>query len=176
MGESSISRRGFMALGVAGAGAIAAPGIVRAEGPSDRLRVGFVGIGGRGGTLLGVALTNRYVDVAAVCDIDSGHLKSAADRIEKAYGTRPAEYPDHRKLLAEAKVDAVVSATPCAEHYRIYRDCIDAGKHLYGEKPMCVSVKEADDLVPAQEKSPKLKVQVGFQRRSSPRWIEGVKL
>jgi myo-inositol 2-dehydrogenase/D-chiro-inositol 1-dehydrogenase len=176
MEPKTLSRRTFMAASLAGAGALAAPAIGRPQAPSNRIRTGFVGIGGRGGNHLGIALSNQYVDVVAVCDIDPGHLKAAADRVEKAYGTRPQTYPDHRKLLEDPRVQAVVSATPCSEHFQIYMDTIAAGKHLYAEKPMCVSVKEADQLVAQAEKSPRLKVQVGFQRRSNPRYIEGVKL
>jgi myo-inositol 2-dehydrogenase / D-chiro-inositol 1-dehydrogenase len=181
MTTESMTRRGFLsrgvmgAAGVAAAGALAAPAIRGAETP-HRLRVGFVGIGGRGGNLLSVALANNYVEVSAVCDIDPAHLASAASSVEKAYGSKPATFPDHKKLLEESGVDAVVSATPVDQHYGIYRDAILAGKHLYGEKPMCMAVKEADDLVALAEKNPRLKVQVGFQRRSNPRFIEGVKL
>lgn len=175
--DVTLSRRGFLAAGIAtAAGTLAVPAIGGADGPGDRIATGFVGIGGRGGNLLGVALANRYVNVTAVCDLDPEHLKTAADRVEKAYGVRPATFDDHRKLLEDRAIQAVVSATPCSEHYRIYRDSIAAGKHLYAEKPMCVSVKEANDLVAQAEKSPRLKVQVGFQKRCNPRYIEGVKL
>ncbi len=183
MKSRRISRRGFLEMGVAGAtslvtsrGPVAAPAVGKPEGPSNRLGVGFVGIGGRGSHLLSIALTCRSIDVAAVCDIDPGRLRAAADRVEKAYGTRPASSRDHRQLLENSKIQAVVSATPCCEHHRIYMDTMAAGKHLYGEKPMCITVQEANEIVAEQEKSPSLKVQIGFQRRSNPRYIEGVKL
>jgi myo-inositol 2-dehydrogenase/D-chiro-inositol 1-dehydrogenase len=172
-----LSRRAFIGAAAAAGAALAAPAIARAaESSSDRVRLGFVGVGGRGSSLLGAVLPNRYAEVVAVCDLDAGRAKTAADRAEKAGGARPVEYLDHRKLLEDPKVQAVVSATPCSEHFRIYMDSMAAGKHLYGEKPMCVSVKEANEIVALQEKNPRLKVQIGFQRRSNPRFIEGVKL
>ena len=65
---------------------------------------------------------------------------------------------------------------PSSNHNKSGRCVRLANQAIAGEKPMCVSVKEANELVALQEKSPRLKVQVGFQRRCSPRTIEGVKL
>jgi len=182
MKSTGISRRGFLGAGIAGAGlgafgrSLAAPAAGRSAGASNRIRVGFVGVGGRGSHLLAVALSHGEVDVTALCDLQPEKLKAAADRVETACGRRPALYREHRKLLEDGKIQAVVSATPCCEHHRIYRNSIDAGKHLYGEKPMCITLQEAEDIVAAQERNSRLKVQIGFQRRSNPRYQEGVKL
>ncbi len=177
MDQYPVSRRTFLAAGIAGAaGALAAPAVGRAQDAPGRFRTAFIGVGGRGNTLLTAVLANNYVDVVSVCDLEPERAKSAASRVETAHGRRPAEETDYRKILDDSKIQAVVSATPCSEHFAIYRDTMNAGKHLYGEKPMCVSVAEANELVALAEKNPKLKVQVGFQRRSNPRHIEGVKL
>ncbi len=177
MKQNSVSRRRFLAAGIAGAaGALTAPALGRAQDAPGRIRTAFIGVGGRGNNLLGAALANNYVDVVSVCDLDPERAKAAASRIEGARGTRPAEATDYRKTLEDSSIQAVVSATPCSEHFAIYRDTIKAGRHLYGEKPMCVTVGEATELVSLAEVNPKLKVQVGFQRRSNPRYIEGVKL
>ncbi|MBI4582651.1 MAG: Gfo/Idh/MocA family oxidoreductase [Planctomycetes bacterium] len=181
--QRTLSRRSFLAAGAASAAAagtgwsaLAGPPAPLAAGPGDPVRAGLIGVGGRGTRHLETALKNNYVSIAAVCDLDEGRLNHAAGLVEAAGGRKPALHTDYRKLLEDPSIEAVFSATPCVAHYRIYMDCIAAGKHLYGEKPMCISVKEADDIVSQQEKHPQVKVQIGFQRRCNPRTMEGIKL
>ncbi len=152
------------------------------EGP--RIRCGFIGVGGRGTHLLGKVAKLRQVDVVAVCDLDKGCCERAAGVVEKAHGKRKgfkkpdlfnAGKDDYKNLLKRDDIDCVVSATPCFEHARIYLDCLATGKHTYGEKPMCISLKECNDLVASEAKSPAI-LQIGFQRRCNPRYIDAVKL
>ncbi len=180
--DRSITRRRFIAAGGAAAGGAAAglavaPGALTSASPGiDKLRVAFVGVGGRGSRHLREVLSDTtYVDVVGICDLDEARAGKGADRVARALGRRPPVFTDHRKLLEAGGIDAVFSATPCDQHHRIYMDCIAAGKHLYGEKPMAITVAECDEIVAAQEKHPRVKVQIGFQRRSNPRFIEAVK-
>jgi len=150
----------------------------------DRIRVGFIAIGGRGGGLLNEVVKFDNVDVVALCDIKEERTKWAAGVVEEKHKARPnfkkpEQYhgsPDiYKELLKRGDVDAVVSAAPCFEHARIYLDCLAAGKHTYGEKPMCISAKECRDLIAAEAKSTAI-LQIGFQRRWNPNYTESIKL
>jgi predicted dehydrogenase len=76
-------------------------------------------------------------------------------------------------VLDSKEVDAVLIATPCDVHARLYLDTIGAGKDLYAEKPMCITVAEADAIVKAAEAS-KCVVQIGFQSRYDQRIRHGI--
>lgn len=163
-----------IALGVAGLGA----GEVLAE--SARLRLGFIGVGGRGTGLLKDTLALDRTDVVAICDINEDNLNRALGIVQEAGQQKPTGYSkgeyDYRNLLERADVGAVVIATPCDWHARMYLDAFSAKKHFYGEKPMCITVQEGRDLVGAQMKHPDVVAQIGFQRRGNPRYIEAIRL
>jgi len=183
MTERTVSRRDFLKLGIA-AGAAAGLGnlALGAQARDDKIRCGFVGVGGRGTGLLGQTLKFDDVAVLAICDINPERLSNAVDMVQAAQGRRPHGYGEdgdkhaYRRLLARKDLDAVVLATPCNWHAPMYLDTIGAGKHFYGEKPMCISVKEANDVVAAAERAPKLVAQIGFQRRANPHYIEAIRL
>ncbi len=189
MGSDSLDRRGFLTttgvgltgLVAAGSGdprrALAGSGDPRrtlegdprralgaAEQAGKTVRCGFVGVGSRGSALLRATLQIPGVEVVAVCDIDAENLGRAGEAVEKAGGRKPAAFEEWTKLLAKDDVTAVVSALPCDLHYPMYRDTLSAGKHLYGEKPMCLTVAHADALVKQAGAAGKV-FQVGFQRR-----------
>jgi predicted dehydrogenase len=168
--------RGAAGLGVAGLGGAVLG--ARAEEPSakgpERVRVGYIGVGGRGTTHLRTMLELPGAEITAVCDIDPTALERAARLVGDARGKRPAAHEDYRRLLESKEVDAVLSALPCDLHARVYLDVIAAGKDLYAEKPMCITAAECDAVVKAAEASG-LVVQVGFQRRYSRRMQEGIR-
>jgi len=182
MTEGGVSRRDFLRLGVAAGAAASLGGLALGQQAGNRIRCGFIGVGGRGTGLLEQTLTLEDTDVLAVCDINRDHLNRGIGKVEEARGHKPDGYGEdgdehaYRRLLARDDLDAVVLATPCNWHAPMYLDTIAAGKHFYGEKPMCISVKEANDIVAAAEKKPNLVAQIGFQRRANPHYIEAVKL
>ncbi|MBN1345944.1 MAG: Gfo/Idh/MocA family oxidoreductase [Phycisphaerae bacterium] len=151
---------------------------------ADRIRCGFIGVGGRGRSLLGSMLDIGNVDVIALCDLKKEHAEQAAKMVEEKHKSRqgykapdpvvggPTEY---RKLLDRKDIHCIVSATPCNVHFGVYLDTLNAGKHLYGEKPMVIEKKHCDALVQAEARSPAI-FQVGFQRRCNDRYIEAIKL
>jgi myo-inositol 2-dehydrogenase/D-chiro-inositol 1-dehydrogenase len=147
------------------------------EGP--KVRVGFIGIGGRGRGLLSATLNNKKATVVGICDIRPDNFKKAMEMVEKAQGKAPEGYDkgpeDYKRMLERKDMDAIVTATPCNLHAQISVDTIAAGKHIYGEKPMGICVKELDDVCKAAEGSPKLVVQVGYQWMCNPRFIEAIK-
>ena len=135
--------------------------------------MGFIGVGGRGSNHLRTVFEQAGVEVTWVCDIDPTALDRASSLVAEKSGKKPSSTEHHERVLEAKDVDAVLIATPCDVHARLYLDTIKAGKDLYAEKPLCITAKEADAIVEAAEKS-KAIVQVGFQSRYSPRVREGV--
>jgi predicted dehydrogenase len=166
---SSPTRRAFLATATATA---AAARLSAAQGTD--LRVGFVGVGGRGTALLRNLLEAKVAQVTAVCDVKPDHAKRAVTLVTGAGQKEPQVFGDWKKLLDSKSVDAVVSALPCDLHAQNYLDTIAAGKHLYGEKPMCLTPADCDKVVAAANAT-KLVVQIGFQRRADPRFVETMK-
>ncbi len=150
----------------------------RKIGPEGKIRFGCIGIGGRGGGLLDILLKQPNVEVVAIADPGDHNRKRAADKVTKAGGDKPDLYSgeeDYKtKLLVRDDIDAILTATPCYMHGPVYLACFAAGKHFYGEKPMCTEANEADALVEAQKRNPKVVGQIGFQRRASIRYQEAM--
>ncbi len=158
----------------AGGPSAAAPALA----PGEPIRTGFIGIGGRGTQLLTAHLKQQGRQVVAVCDINKDNLNRAAKRVQEAQGKAPDTYsngPDDFKRLLERKdLHAVVTATPCYEHARIMLATLAAGKHIYGEKPLALTVRDCDAIVHAAEARPRLVAQVGFQWMANPKFIETI--
>ena len=146
--------------------------------PDQIIRVGFVGVGGRGRGLLKSTLDQKKISVKAIADPFDGHRRAAERMVKEKLGETPETYKgeeDYKTLMAREDIDAVVIAVPCYLHAPIYLACFAAGKHFYGEKPMCIETNEAEALVKAQDKNPKVVAQIGFQRRASERYRAGIK-
>jgi predicted dehydrogenase len=142
--------------------------------PNETLGIGMIGVGGRGMGLLRSLLKVQGITVRAVCDAEPANRERAAAAVVEAGGETPASTDHWEKLLAQPGIDAVISALPCDLHARNYLDVIAAGKDLYAEKPMCLSMAECDAVVSAAEASDRI-VQVGFQRRADPRFISTIR-
>jgi predicted dehydrogenase len=130
--------------------------------------MGFIGVGGRGTTHLRTMLGIEGIEVTWTCDIDPSRVAAASGIVEGRTGKKPQGTGDHRRVLDAADVDAVLISTPCDVHAPLYLDTLAAGKDLYAEKPMCISVEECEQLVKAAEGSKSI-FQVGFQSRYNPR-------
>ena len=166
---SNPNRRAFLAAATATA---AASRLSAADGGD--IRVGFIGVGNRGTALLRNLLDTKSAQVVAVCDISPDNAKRAATLVTGAGQKDPAAFDDWKKMLEHKGVDAVVSALPCDLHAACYLDVIAAGKDLYGEKPMCLTPADCEKVVAAANASKQV-VQIGFQRRADPRFIETMK-
>lgn len=165
----SLSRRHF-AYAAAGSAALAQS----ARGASERMGIGFIGVGirGFGGHVRRAALLKEFgaaVDLAAVCDVYSLHRERAADYIAEQTGVAPKAYRDYRDLLADDSIDAVFIGTPDHWHARMTLDALAAGKHVYCEKPMTRTIEEAFAVVDAWKASGKV-MSVGVQSTSLPVW------
>jgi predicted dehydrogenase len=99
------------------------------------------------------------VEIVAVCDIYSNRLERAKE------STKGKAFEDYRRLLDSKDIDYVLIATPEHWHYQMTLDAIDAGKHIYVEKPMTHTIKQAKNIVEKVEKT-NLKLQVGVQGMS----------
>lgn len=162
---TSLSRRQFLAAaGASGALLMLPSGFALAGGANNAIRLGFIGIRGRGNDLLGSFRKVAGVTVAALCDVDSDVLaKRMAEAVK--LGEKPAAYADPRRLLDDASIDAVVIATPNHTHSLLAIWAMQAGKHVYVEKPVSHNVHEGRQLVNAARKYKKI-AQAGTQNRS----------
>jgi len=148
--------------------------------PNDTVRVGCIGVGGKGDKLGGRGKDhlNGYtklpnVEVAAVCDVDESHLNYGLDLVEKATSRRPRGYADFRKLLEDKTIDAISIATPNHWHTLMTIMGCQAGKDVYVEKPCTHNIFEVKQIVAAARKYDRM-VQQGSQIRSSPAVEEAV--
>ncbi|MFO7588708.1 MAG: Gfo/Idh/MocA family oxidoreductase [Gemmatimonadota bacterium] len=166
---SPLDRRDFVRTGAAAAlgaslvpppalGARAAPGAgpFRSASP-ERLRLGFIGVGGRGSWLLGLALGRDDCDVTAVCDVVPEAAGRASRSVLEARGREPAVHAageeDWRNLLDRRDVDAVIVATPWRWHAPMAVEAMEKGKAVGLEVPAALTVEECWDLVRAHERT-----------------------
>ena len=131
-------------------------------GANDRVRMGIIGVGDRGTELVHWALNSPNVDFVAFADIYTKRLDAAKRLVPTA-----ATYLDHRRLLDDKSIDAVIVATPQHLHCEHFVNAIQAGKHVYQEKTMAFTVDHAKRMRAAHRNAPKLIVQVGHQSCSS---------
>jgi predicted dehydrogenase len=142
--------------------------------PSEKLRLGFIGVGTQGRGLLGNCLRRKEVVVLAVSDVDATRRANAKRMVEENYAKETGagapkvclEYADFRDLLARSDIDAVVIATPDHWHALAGILAAKAGKDIYCEKPLTQSIREARELVRAVRKHRRV-FQVGSMQRSS---------
>ena len=144
-----------------GAALVTAASYSRILGANDRIRIGAIGTGQRGQTLLGALNRLESNDIVALCDVYQPHLVTS----KAAHAPNAQEYADHRALLDRKDVDAVVIATPDHWHVPVLMDTIQAGKDVYCEKPVTHSLEQGDPLISAVRKSERI-VQIGLQQRS----------
>lgn len=180
-----ISRREFIARsGMATAGATLGVNTLSARGlrngsAGDRVRMGFIGIGNRGSQLLNLFMLNPAVEVRALCDVyepyttrdrstvnqrylDLGKVPSMGENFEK----KIKRYSDFRKLLEQKDIDAVCIATPDHWHAIQAIQAMEAGKDVYVEKPLTITIQEGRALVDAQKRTGRV-CAVGLNRRGS---------
>jgi predicted dehydrogenase len=161
--DMSVTRRSFLAAGsVAAAGvALSAKSYARIKGANDRIRVGFIGVGGMGSGHVDACLALKEKDnleFLGACDCWQTRAEAAATKL----GTRP--FADYRKLL-DTDIDYVTIATPEHRHGQMTLDAMDAGKAVYVEKPMTHTIPQAQ-AVAKKAKETGLALQVGVQGMS----------
>lgn len=157
-----LDRRDFVRASTAaalGAAIVPSPALARwtRDGPADRLRVGFIGIGARGSWLLGLALRRDDCEVTALCDIVPEQAGRGADAAREAGRPEPALYTageeDWRNLLQRDDVDAVIVATPWLWHTPMAVAAMEAGKAVGVEVPAALTVEDCWELVHTHERT-----------------------
>ena len=170
----SITRRRFLGQGATLAGttlaapymltsqALGAPGVPAA---SNRLTLGFIGVGGMGSGHLGFYVDHTDAQILAVADVNAKHRNRGIARA----GNDAKPYNDYRELLARPDIDAVVIATPDHWHCKTAVDACRAGKDVYCEKPLSLTIHEAREMVKAARRNGTV-FQTGSQQRSDPKF------
>jgi predicted dehydrogenase len=158
-------RRDFLqSAAVAGAALALSPPTSAAE--SRKVVLGIIGPGGMGMNHVRALLKRPDIEIAYVCDVDKNRLATAAKTVEEGSKKAPKAVGDMRTLLDDKAVDAVFIATPDHWHSPAAILALDAGKHVYVEKPMSHNIREGRLLADAVKRSGKL-LQVGTQSRST---------
>ncbi|MGB6804679.1 MAG: Gfo/Idh/MocA family oxidoreductase, partial [Candidatus Sulfotelmatobacter sp.] len=171
-----VTRREFLdALAIGAAGLVVrtpAKSYSQILGSNDRLNFAVIGLNGRAYAHLSSLKANRSAArISHVCDVDSNILKQFAEHTQQEMGEAPVAEKDFRRILEEKTVDAITIATPDHWHAPMAIAGLQAGKHVYVEKPCSHNPAEGEMLVQAQQKYSKL-VQMGTQQRSSSHTIE----
>lgn len=180
MTDQDVSRRDFLKTSsttAIAAGAIAtatSPNTARAANANEKLRIGFVGIGGRGfgahvKKLSKLENDGQPIELVAVCDVFNEYRDKAADYIKKNNGNTPEKYEDFREMYAKANLDAVCIGTPDHWHAKQAIEAMEAGLDVYCEKPMTKTVDEALEVMKVWKKTGRV-MQVGVQSTSLPVW------
>lgn len=142
---------------------------------TKRWRIGCIGTGDRWRSIARAA--SHFADIVALCDVDSAHLREAKMFIGKLQEIVPDGYEDYEKLLQRDDIDAVTITTPDHWHTAIAIAAMRAGKDVYCEKPLTLTVAEGQRIIEVLEQTERV-FQVGTQQRSEfeQRFLQAVAL
>ena len=171
-----VNRREFLDALAVGAAGLAIQANAKSYGQilgsNNRLNFAVLGVNSRGYAHLSALQANKQsACISYVCDVDSNTMDKFAAETKQAMGDAPATEKDFRKILERKDVDAISIASPDHWHTPMAIAGLQAGKHVYVEKPCSHNPAEGALLVEAQKKYGKV-VQMGTQQRSSPHTIE----
>jgi myo-inositol 2-dehydrogenase / D-chiro-inositol 1-dehydrogenase len=177
MPDNRFHRRDFLRSTAATTGAIMTPywftdTLVRAEGAkskNDRPQVGVIGVGGRGSALARKAAERGHV--VAICDVDL----QQAEKMKTELGGKATVYQDYRKLLDRKDIEIVTNGTPDHWHTLINLTACKAGKDIYTEKPLTLTIDEGKILRKVVGETGRI-VQVGTQLRCVPHYQLAIEL
>lgn len=167
-----MNRRDFLQAGAAGL-ALPASGVFAAPQAEKKPRVGLIGTGWYGKADLFRLIQVAPVEVVSLCDVDKAMLAHAAEMTASRQASKktPRTFHDYRQMLAEKDLDIVLVATPDHWHALPMIAAVEAGAHVWVQKPISLDVAEGVAMVEAARKHKRV-VQVGTQRRSTPHLIE----
>src|SRR5262245_17746576 len=183
--SETVSRRDFLAAGAVTVGTLAGASKMYAQ-TSQTMKVGLIGCGGRGtGAIRDVLDADKDVQITALCDLFEPPIRNAIANFKKKYGDRMAVTPEssftglegYKKLVSHPDVNYVMIATPPGFRPYHLEAAIDAGKHIFTEKPVAVDVAGIRKVLSLVKKSEEknLKIAAGTQRRHEAGYIEMMK-
>ncbi|MBX7259408.1 MAG: Gfo/Idh/MocA family oxidoreductase [Candidatus Hydrogenedentes bacterium] len=172
-----MGRRTFLRRSVAGAAAITGfPMIVPASAvgagtevpPSERITMGCIGLGGRGGSNMSAFLGLPDVQVVAVCDVDKAHREAACQGVNARYKNEDCKsYNDFREIIYRDDIDTVCISTPDHWHAVMVNMAARAGKDIFCEKPISLTVADGQNMCRVVREYGRV-LQTGTWRRSRP--------
>ncbi len=171
--DKRISRRTFLRGGAAAAIApmiipSSALGLAGTVSPSNRITMGCIGVGGRGGANLGAFLSMPDVQVVAVCDVDAQHREGSKQHVNERYQNKDCfACTDFREITGRSDIDTVSIASPDHWHAIMTVDAAKAGKDVYCEKPLSLTVQEGQVMCKTVRQYGRV-FQAGTWRRSRP--------
>lgn len=176
------SRRKFIRnTGLAVAG-LSLPGYISASpftknfgniSANDKINFGLIGCKGMGWSNMAAHLKMPNVNCIALADIDQRVLDERSGNVKELRGNVPKQYTDYRKMLENKDIDAVIIGTPDHWHCLNMVDAVQAGKHVYVEKPLANSIEECNVMLDAANRYGKV-VQVGQWQRSGSQYDEAI--
>src|SRR5262245_36821870 len=147
MASPNIDRRAFVGRGLAAGAALAAGTPGQADDPPKHIKLGVIGCGSVSHSYLPHLSKCPYVELVSACDIIPERAKAQAEKFKI-----PNQYPHIDKMLAGAAFDLLVNLTDMQEHERLNFQAVDAGKHVWSEKPMANSLAAGEKLLAAAKK------------------------
>ncbi|MGA2135372.1 MAG: Gfo/Idh/MocA family oxidoreductase [Bryobacteraceae bacterium] len=166
-----MERRQFV-QNVTGAAAWTALSASRVLGANDRVQVGIIGCGGRGRTVMREMLRAPNTSLAAACDVYDTNAQRAATDLS---GGQAKTLGDFRRLLEMRAIDAVQISTPDHWHAIATVLALEAGKHVYVEKPFALTIREGRAMVEAARRTGRI-LYPGTQHRSAPHIAEAARM
>ena len=147
---------------------------IKREGKT--LKIGAIGVKGMGWSNVMSALKVDKTQLVAICDVDQNVISNRLKEYEDIGSNKLEVYSDYRKLLDNGDIDIVIIGTPDHWHCKMFCDAIDAGKHVYIEKPIALTIEECDLMIKTAAKRPDLMVQVGQWQRSGPHYAKAIEI
>jgi len=140
---------------------------------NDKIRIALIGANGMGFSNLVSFLKNPEIECVAMCDVDNNVLDKRMINLTELKVPSPKLYADYRKMLENKDIDAVIIGTPDHWHCMQFVDSLEAGKHVYVEKPLGNSIAEINIMQKAAKRYGHM-VQVGQWQRSQPHFVDAI--
>ena len=161
-----MERRSFIKTASIGSAALLASMYGQALPLDRKIKIGLIGAGWYGMVITKAALKVGGVEVVAICDVDTDHLKNSADEVATLQGIRPQTFKYYQDLLDVKGLEAVFIGTPPHWHALQFIAACEKRLDIYCEKPLAYDIQEGLAMVKAAQKAGNI-VQIGFQRRQS---------
>ena len=168
----NLNRRQFLKASAAAGLALSAFPVFGADAPGRKARTALIGCGWWGNNILGEAMASGQCQIVGLCDVDTRFLDRTVERVKKGTSDTPKAYRDFRELLAKEKPEICIVATPDHWHPLQTIAAVQAGAHVYVEKPIGHTIREGRAMVKAARAAGRV-VQVGTHRRVSPHNVAG---